>query len=162
LTRWSQRFRELHRLANRRLHELALPHHSAAAHEGPDRPARYTGTVIRGPAGARSNPTIGDGFAPFEIDPRQLGVVTRSTPPLPGDTVDASRPGAGEVDEARERQPPRVDVIEHNRNQCLHAGHAGMGLRIPMGLLLAGVRRMVGADGVDRALGKAAPDAIAM
>ena len=82
--------------------------------------------------------------------------------PLRGDPEQARRPRAGEIDEAQQRQPAGVDMIEHDRDERLHAGHAGRTCRIGLGLFLARVRRVVGAEHVDDALRNAVPDPGAM
>ena len=43
-------------------------------------------------------------------------------------------------------------MVEHDRHQGLHAGHARGAVRIGLGLFFKGVRRMVGAEHVDHAL----------
>ena len=69
---------------------------------------------------------------------------------------------ARQVDEAFQRQPAGIDVVEHDRHQRLHAGHARRRGRIGLCLLLQRMRRVVGAEHVDDALRDAAPDAVAM
>src|SRR4051812_26793282 len=156
------RFQETCWLASGRYDELALPHHLATADEGADRPTGNRLVIVWRPAGTRRDPTIGDRLTAFQVDHRDVGVVAHRKPALPGDAIDARRPGAGEIDEAAEREPPRVDVIEHNRDQCLHAGHAGMSLGVWLRLFLKRVRRVIGAAGVDHARGDATPDTVAM
>src|SRR4051812_33605107 len=75
-----QRLQKPHRLALRRRHELALPHHAAAADEGTDGPAGDAHAVIRGPAGFGGDPFVGDGLAALQIDDGEVGVVARGDP----------------------------------------------------------------------------------
>ena len=70
--------------------------------------------VIGRPAGARDDPAVSDGFPALHIDDSQIGIVTRRDAAFAGNAVDARRPRAGQIDEAGERKPAGVDVIEHN------------------------------------------------
>jgi hypothetical protein len=66
----------------------------------------------------------------LEIDDREIGVVADSDAALAGDAEQAVGAVAGHVDEALEAHSAGVDVIEHDRHERLHAGHAGMAVRI--------------------------------
>ena len=67
--------------------------------------------------------------------------------PLRGHAEQALRAGTGQVDEALQRQPPGIDVVEHDRHQGLDAGHAGR--RVPDRALPS--RRACAAHGRSRA-----------
>jgi hypothetical protein len=79
----------------------------------------------------------------IEIDDGQVGVVSDGDAPLSGDPEDAVGPVAGEIDEALQGEPAGMDVVEHDGDECLHAGHAGRRIGIGLRLLLERVRRMV-------------------
>ena len=146
----------------RRRHDLALPHHAPPAHERPDRPAGHRLAVVGRPAAARGDPGVADRLGALQVDDREVGVVADRDPALADDAEQPRRAGAGQVDEARQGQPPRRDMVEHDGHERLHAGHARGALGIGLGLLGERVRRVVGAEHVDDPLRDAAPDAVAM
>ena len=135
--------------------QLAFPHHRLAADDRADRPAGDRLAVIGRPAGARGDPGVGDRLAPLQVDDREVGVVADGDAALAGDAEDARRTGRGQIDEALERQPAGGDMVEHDRHQRLHAGHAGGRGGIGLRLLLERMRRVVGAEDVGDALGEA-------
>ena len=100
--------------------------------------------------------------APLQVDDGEVGVVAGGDAALGGHAEQALRAGTGQVDEALQRQPPGIDVVEHDRHQGLDAGHPGRRSRIGLSLLAERVRRMVGAEHVDDAVGHALPDAFAV
>src|SRR5713226_8724885 len=157
-----QRLQEPHRLARCWRGQLALPHYAAAAHEGADRPAGDTHAVIGRPARAGGYPFVGDGLAALEIGHCEIRVIARGDPALAGDVEQPRGTCAGEIDEPLKRQAPGVDVIEHQRHQRLHPGHARWRGWIGLGLFLKRMRGVIGAEHVDDALLDAAPDAVAM
>src|SRR5439155_24070394 len=107
--------------------------------------------VIRGPFRPAFDPAIGNDLAPLEIDDRQVGIVAFGNAPLTGDAEDALRAMARQVDETLDREAPLVDMIEHDRNQRLDAGHARWRRRIGPRLLIAPVRGGIGAPHIDDA-----------
>src|SRR4051812_40433392 len=88
-----QRLQKPHRLTLRGRHELALPHHAAAADEGADGPAGDADAVIGGPAGLGRDPFVGDGLAALEIDDCEVGVIAGGDAALAGHVVEARRAG---------------------------------------------------------------------
>src|SRR5262245_18768627 len=97
--------------------EVALPHHPRSAHDGAYRPAGDADAVVGRPAGARGDPTIADGLPSLEVDHGQVGVVSDGDAALAANAKEARGPMAGEIDEAIEREPPGVDVVEHDGDQ---------------------------------------------
>src|SRR4051794_1588982 len=154
-----QRLLEAHRLAQGRRGQLPLPHDDVPANDRADRPAGHRDAVIRGPAAFRGDPAIADGLAALEVDDREVAIVAGGDPTLARDAEKPLRPGTGEVDEALEGEASGVDVVEHERNERLHAGHARGRVRIDLVLLLARMRGVVRAEDIGYALRDPAPDA---
>src|SRR5689334_2984739 len=102
----SKRLDEPRRFPGRQAHQLALPHHAAAAHDRADRPAGDLDAVIGRPTALRGDPSVGDGLAALQVHDGEVGVVAGRDAALVGQAEDAARPLAGEVDETRQREPP--------------------------------------------------------
>ena len=77
--------------------------------------------------------------------------------PLPRMPNRRLRTVARQVDEALQRQPAGIDVVEHDGHQRLHAGHAGMAVRIGVVLFLARVRGVVRAQHIHHAVARPPP-----
>src|SRR5690606_8543768 len=114
------------------------------------------------PAALGGQPLTGDLPPRLHVDDREVGVVADRQAALAGELVDPSGPVGGQVDEAFQRQAPRVDVIEHQGHQRLYARHARRCTWVGALLLLDRVWRMVGADDVEYALTYALPKRLAM
>ena len=138
-----------HRRAQPRRNQRPIPHHHTPAYHCRHWPALRFEAVERRPAAACGLILVADGAARGKVNQRKIGVVTDGDAAFACDGENTLRAGAGEIDEAGERQPAGVDVVEHDRHQRLHAGHAGMRARVGVVLLLARMRRVVGADDVD-------------
>jgi hypothetical protein len=95
--------------------------------------------------------------ASFEIDDGEVGVIADGDSSFSGDPEQAGGARAREVDKSRQREPARVDVVEHEGNERLHPGHARRACRIGPLLLVARVRCVIGAEHIDDALSDAVP-----
>ena len=86
--------------------------------------------VVGRPAAARlAIQRVGDRLRALQVDDREVGVVADGDAALAADAEQPLRPVRCQVDEALERQPAGIDVVEHDGNQRLHAGHAGVRAR---------------------------------
>jgi hypothetical protein len=94
----------------------------------------------------------------FEIDHSQVGVIADRNAALGSNAEQARRPRAGEIDKAQQRQPAGVDMVEHDRNEGLHARHARRTRRIDLRFFLAGVRGVVGTEDIHDCVSNAVPD----
>src|SRR5215510_7328279 len=100
----------------------------------------------RRPAAFAADPFVLDHARLLEIDDGEVGVVADGDASLAGDAKDTLRACAGHIDETGERQAAGIDMVEHYRNERLHAGHARRRRWIALGLLFERVRRVVGAE----------------
>ena len=105
---------------------------------------------------------MGDRFAAFQIDDREICVITGGEAALAGNLENAVRPVTDKIDETRERQSPFRDMIEHYRHERLHARHAGGGSRIGFGFFFKRMRRVIRPDNVEDALPQTDPQTVAM
>ena len=101
----------------------------------------------RGPAAFAADPRILDHALCLEIDDGEVGVVAHGDAPLAGDAEDALRACAGQIDETGEREAPGIDMVEHHRDERLHARHA----RRRRGIVLGSSLRAYAARGRSRA-----------
>ena len=101
---------------------------------------------------------MGDGAPGLEVDDGQVGVIALGQPALVGQAEQAVRAMAGQVDQPLQGQPTLGDMGQHDRKQRLHARHPRGRGGIGPGLLLTRVRRVVGAQHVDDAVGEAMPE----
>ena len=133
--------------------DLAVAHDDAAADDGGHRPAGGLEAVEGGPADAGGHVVVADGAPGLQVDDGQVGVVAHGQPALVGQAEDAlRRRGWSGRRSAPGVSRPVGHVGQHHRHQGLHARHARGRGRIGPGLLLAGVRRVVGAEHVGDAL----------
>ena len=70
-------------------------------------------------------------------------MITLGDAALVGEAEHTLRPGAGQLDEALQRQFPIVHMRQHDRHHGLHARHAARARRIGPRLFLNRVRRVV-------------------
>src|SRR4029078_4374683 len=136
----------------RGLPKFAVPHGDIAPEDRSDRPALHIAAGKGRPTTFRGDPVVGDGLLQFQIDDGEIGVIAYRDAALAGDAEDALRPGAGQIDEAGKAEPPFVDMVQHHRNQGLHARHAGGRGWVRRLLLLKRVRGVIRAQNIDHAL----------
>ncbi len=77
------------------------------AHDRADRPAFDLPPGEGSPPRFAADPLIVDDALAFEVDDGQVGVVAERDAALAGDAENALRPGAGQIDEARQAEAPR-------------------------------------------------------
>ncbi|GFO81868.1 MAG: hypothetical protein A49_14950 [Methyloceanibacter sp.] len=114
------------------------------------------------PTRLTADPAVFDDALRLEVDDRKVRVVTHGDAALAGDPEQALGARAGEIDESGKAQAPRIHVIEHDRHERLHAGHAGRCRGIDGRLLFEGVRRVVRSQNVDDALLQSPPQKVPM
>ena len=102
--------------------------------------------VVWRPPGAARHLRMRDGFFAFHVDDGDVCVVADGDAPLAADAEQPLRTVARQIDEALDGEAAGVDVVEHDGNQRLHAGHARMRGGIWVVFLLARMRRVVGAE----------------
>ena len=85
-----------------------------------DGPAGYLHSVIRCPTALTGGPGVGNNFRPFEVDQREIRVVSKRDAPFRREPEDAGWTIDAKVNEALKRQPAFSDMIQHHRNQGLN------------------------------------------
>ena len=83
-------------------------------------------------------------------------------PALARDAENPVWPVRGQIDKSLKAEPPCIHMIEHDRNQRLHTRHARRRVGIGLVFFLAGMRRVIRAEHVNRPIGNACPDTIPM
>ncbi|KAG5727818.1 hypothetical protein E4T56_gene17504, partial [Termitomyces sp. T112] len=94
------------------------------------------------PAAAALQPVLGDGELTFQVHHGKVGVIAHRDTPLGLQAEDALHARAGHVDQAIEGHPPVQHMVEHQRQQRLHARHAAGAGGVGPGLFLNRVGRV--------------------
>src|SRR4029078_2065213 len=96
--------------ARRASNDSAVPHHAAPAHEGANGPPLYALAVVRRPASAAGDLSVGDRFLTLQVDHHEVGVVAGGDTALAADAEQALRAVARQIDEALDAETSRIDV----------------------------------------------------
>src|SRR5215471_11566038 len=88
-----------------------IAHDCPSTDDGGHGPARRFHTVERRPAATRGDPGIFDAPLFLEIDDSEIGVEAARDAALAGDTENARRACARQIDETLQRHPSRVDMV---------------------------------------------------
>ena len=126
-----------------RSHNLAPPHNPPSTDDCADGPTLHFDAVIGRPLAATFNPFIGNGFPTLHVNNGEIRIITFGNTALACNAKNALWAMRGEINEALKCQSACVYMVQHDGHQCLHASHAGGGLRIGFGFFLQRVRRMV-------------------
>lgn len=130
-------------------HRTHGPSHDLASSEG--RPTSLT-----------ADPAVFDDAFGLEVDDREVRVVTHGDAALAGNLEQTLGARASEIDETGKTQAASIHVIEHDRHERLHPGHAGRCRGIGGRLLFESMRRVVRPQNVDDALFQPPPQKVLM
>lgn len=142
--------------------DFTVPHNAPSTDYRSDWPAGNLRAVEWGPAALRRRPVMGNHAPGFQIDNGEISVIAGGDAPFAGNAENTVGTVADEIDKAQKTKPALGEVVEHNWDQRLHAGHSGRRGRIGLLFFLKRMRRMIGTNHVNNALRDACPQPAAM